>query len=235
MSAKSKRQQAFESALSRSPRGDITITRRNGKPDVTFTSGLTDFEALEGLKELNGNFAESLRDSLSRWGSLFDNQLQWVHKLVVDAASPAAQAIEVLNFDRISSLFDSAVDSGLKYPKIRFSLDGCEILLQRAGQRAKFPGSLNVTDGGPFGDNTWYGRIVDGKFQPSRSSTDQVVEFLERFSANPEDVAAEYGKNSGCCCFCNRQLTDDVSVELGYGPVCAKRYGLTREVAAAAV
>lgn len=39
-------------------------------------------------------------------------------------------------------------------------------------------------------------------------------------------AGAAYAHESGNCCFCNRLLTTTESVSMGYGPHCAKRYGL---------
>lgn len=38
--------------------------------------------------------------------------------------------------------------------------------------------------------------------------------------------AALHGKMTGKCCFCNSPLIDQKSTDVGYGPVCAKHYGL---------
>jgi hypothetical protein len=40
------------------------------------------------------------------------------------------------------------------------------------------------------------------------------------------EEAAAFGHSTGECVFCSRELEDDRSVTVGYGPVCAKRYGL---------
>jgi Family of unknown function (DUF6011) len=39
------------------------------------------------------------------------------------------------------------------------------------------------------------------------------------------EEAAAFGKDTGHCCACARTLTDDRSVSVGYGPVCAAKYG----------
>lgn len=39
-------------------------------------------------------------------------------------------------------------------------------------------------------------------------------------------AAKEYARLFGRCCFCNRGLIDERSTEVGYGPSCAKAYGL---------
>lgn len=40
-----------------------------------------------------------------------------------------------------------------------------------------------------------------------------------------EDEAAAFGKLYGICCICGTQLNNEVSVERGIGPVCAKKMG----------
>lgn len=40
------------------------------------------------------------------------------------------------------------------------------------------------------------------------------------------DEAAAFGHATGCCVYCARDLTDDRSVEVGYGPVCAAKHDL---------
>jgi hypothetical protein len=40
-----------------------------------------------------------------------------------------------------------------------------------------------------------------------------------------EDMKS-YGKQFGRCCLCGRTLTDDVSISLGIGPICERRYKL---------
>jgi hypothetical protein len=109
---------------------------------------------------------------------------------------------------------------------------GDEICISQAGDRAKFPGSLNVTDGRPFGMNVWYGRIYqDGAFEPSRASSDTVLDFLKKFAADPVETAARYGRRTGNCCFCNRPLSDERSTTVGYGPICAETWSLPWGVA----
>lgn len=40
------------------------------------------------------------------------------------------------------------------------------------------------------------------------------------------EQAARFGHVTGCCVFCTRKLTDERSIEVGYGPRCAEREGL---------
>jgi hypothetical protein len=45
------------------------------------------------------------------------------------------------------------------------------------------------------------------------------------------EEAAAFGHATGHCVYCSRELTDDRSVEVGYGPVCAEKNGLPWGVA----
>lgn len=115
----------------------------------------------------------------------------------------------------------------LKYPKIRLTAGGDPLHFQLAGDRAKIPGSVNITDGAGYPDNVWYGRIMpDGDLQLSRSATDTVKRVVEALAKDPEHTVAAYGRRFGICSCCGRELTDERSVSKGYGPVCAEHWGL---------
>lgn len=48
---------------------------------------------------------------------------------------------------------------------------------------------------------------------------------------NPEhkltaELAAKFGALYGRCVFCSQTLTDERSIEVGYGPICAENHGL---------
>jgi hypothetical protein len=52
------------------------------------------------------------------------------------------------------------------------------------------------------------------------------VEDLQNFSAEPYDAILASSEMHGRCPFCNKLVTTDASISYGYGPECAKRYGL---------
>lgn len=55
-------------------------------------------------------------------------------------------------------------------------------------------------------------------------TTETVREKLEEFNADPLAAAMKYGKLSGRCCSCGRDLTDPASIEAGIGPICAEKF-----------
>lgn len=53
-----------------------------------------------------------------------------------------------------------------------------------------------------------------------------VLCLLDNLEADTEGTAAEYGRASGVCCYCGKELTDGRSKAAGYGPTCAASYRL---------
>lgn len=182
-------------------------------------------EAIEKLKGMTGNtFAQSLASSFSRFGKLSPKQEIWAMRLATEQPKPATTAS--VDFAAIGSMFSRA-GNRLKYPKVRLSINGQNVRLSRAGANSKNPGAIYVTDGEAFADNKYFGKITpDGIFTSGRHFTQDILNLLREFEANPLETAAKYGKLTGCCSFCGKRLTDDRSTAAGYGPTCADTYGL---------
>ncbi len=178
----------------------------------------------------NLDFASSLVKQYKQRGTLSEKQTPWVAKIIERTLKGEPEVEKVAlggSFEAISSLFDVA-NGKLKYPKIWLQTpDGQPIQLSRAGPNAKFPGSINVTDGGKYGDNKWYGRIlVGGIFEKAKYEHYELEDMLVEFAKDPAGFAASQGHLTGHCCFCNTPLTAEKSTVVGYGPVCAKNFGL---------
>jgi len=192
----------------------------------------TALDLLAEEKRISGwdaNFAASIARQRAGGKVLSYRQIEVVQRIVCRAESGIEEeAAELPDLSGTYAIFAHA-SKQLKYPKITFRHPTLgTIRFVMAGKRSKHPGAINVTDGGPYGDNRWYGRIgTDGGFTAGRAATTEVLGFLREFSVDPAGIAAAYGKESGSCCFCDRHLTDARSCVVGYGPVCANRYGLS--------
>jgi len=110
-----------------------------------------------------------------------------------------------------------------------------EIRVNVAGEQAKVPGSLTVTEAEtrPGEERRrWLGRVLlDGTFQAAWELSDAerkaaVEARLAAFAADPSKVGAEDGKLHGRCCFCRIALSDERSTAVGYGKKCASNFGL---------
>lgn len=191
---------------------------------------------LAALPEKDQGFAASLVRQFEKKGSLSEKQVYWLDKLadkaegIPDFTEEKTQ-VEVGALNGLIALFATAAKN-LKYPKIRLkTAGGLPLALSVAGPKSKAPGTVNLTDGGPYGQNVWYGRVtVAGVYEPGKAQPPEAVEdvaaTLRALSRNPAKAAADYGKLTGNCCFCCKPLSDAKSTEVGYGPVCAQKWNL---------
>jgi hypothetical protein len=174
-------------------------------------------------------FARDLCVKFGRHGQLSTKQVYWLDRLAREAAGEAPKTQEtVASLGPVVELFDKAASGKLKWPRITLdeSEVGVPLVLSRAGPNAGQPGSVNLTDGGTFGTNVWYGRIErTGTFVPGRDCPETIVTFLQRLAGDAADVAGLYGRRTGKCCACNTPLTDSRSIFVGYGKVCAGHFG----------
>lgn len=101
----------------------------------------------------------------------------------------------------------------LRYPEIRYA--GLQFVLYRKSQSI----AVSRKDRPPFAliqDGVLTFTSAPGEYGPR----------LDRFLADPEGEAVRAGKLSGHCSFCKSPLSTPESVSAGYGPVCAKHWGL---------
>lgn len=122
---------------------------------------------------------------------------------------------------------ESAHQSGLKYPSMRFPTRLEEhggLDLSRASKKSSRPGSVHVT---PIEGDAYWGRIrTDGSFHARDETPEGTASVLKEIASDPEKAARTEGLDTGHCSFCGHDLTEEGSLEVGYGPVCAKHFGL---------
>lgn len=202
-----------------------TFTARNG---TTVESHLTTPQATEICKSRYDSFSTDLARKAARYTPT-DQQEAWLHIKAIqwlDGAKSEQNRLataKVLNVVGIIRLLEKAKDSGLKLPGIRIALDRQRsIKLTVAGGRARIPGSINILRG-----RDWFGRIrLDGTLDLKSTTPDWVTQLLVEFAADPITVARRYGRLTDSCSFCGKDLSDDRSTKVGYGPTCASRYQL---------
>lgn len=185
-------------------------------------------QAREIVSTIPGEFAQSL---VSR-KHLSEKQEFWLFKLAAEKMNPVATDGIALPADVATAVETclATASANLKFPKIRLGkVKGQSITLKPR------QGVVYISDGertewnDRIGDHTfvYYGKIVDNKIvAPRRGCPDWAVELIKEFGENPLESAKTYGRVFGSCCFCGRVLSQADSVERGYGPVCATKYGL---------
>lgn len=174
------------------------------------------------------DFAGSMREAVTKYRRLTDNQLAAVRRCMVRDAERAerfaterhereANAVSV-DISKVQTALNTAYGNKVRWPKLRLAT----YIFTRAGDDSRNPGSVYVTR---KDDKLYLGKITDGKFIRSRDCTsEQEVEIVEAAS-NPEAAAKAYGQRFGACSICGRELTVKESIDRSMGPICAEKYG----------
>lgn len=180
------------------------------------------------------SFAGALSASLDRYGALTEKQLAAAISMREKSearqrekeAQRASEEKKTPSLDRLAEAFLTS-GANLKFPKLRLRTeDGLKVVLSRCGDRSRTPGHINITDGRPFGENVFYGRIdPEGRAFLKDGLPDTVKALLESFDADPHAEIKVQGQRTGECCCCGRELTDASSIAAGIGPVCATKWG----------
>lgn len=155
-------------------------------------------------------------------------------------AAPEAPKVNI-DLTGLVQFLAGAKARGLKFPKAQFiaPTEGEVIVLSVAGARASVPGAVQVKIDGPerrdyYGNPgaQWVGRVnPDGEVVGKLAGDSALVSALREIAEKPAESATAYGALTGSCSFCRKALTDAGSVAVGYGPVCAKRFGLPHKPA----
>lgn len=177
---------------------------------------------LRKLTDWNG-FAASLVQQFNERGGLSDKQVDSARRTLAKVASKrAAKTVEAearggsVDLTGIRAMFELAA-SQLKKPVYR--AEG--LILSLAPAHGKNPGAIYVK-----ADQEYQGKVIGTSFQASYSAAPSILASLLKIAADPLEAAVAYGRETGTCACCGRQLTDPKSVERGIGPVCARTWGL---------
>jgi len=164
-------------------------------------------------------FAASLYNQYVERGALSEKQLDAVRGMMAKQEAKKAEREanrKVIDVSRINELFDTARENGLKRPVFR--TDTIKISFAR-----NYENRLYVVD---TSSDEYLGKIEGGKWYPTKAAPATTVDVLQAIAADPLKAAVEFGRKTGICCCCGRELTDPSSVEAGIGPICATKWGL---------
>lgn len=202
---------------------------------------MTAMKAIPAIK--NNHFAKSLIEQYERKGSLSEKQWPHVERFIKEAADRVARRAEnekkakehqekllpagsLDGYEPVEEMFQAALDN-LKKP---------EWTLVHGPEHRTFPISYDKDNSRiKVGGYRTFGYIKDGVFTYTTYATEAktLLPLMEDFKHDPTGVASESGHLRGLCVFCAKDLKTENSTSHGYGPVCAKRYGLVWNVASA--
>lgn len=191
--------------------------------------------ALKGMREdkavneKNRQFA----NSLAMKAKPSQAQEFWIYKLAEDYINPTKK--ETVKggegFKKVAELFATALANGLNRRAIRLQIPG------ESENEGKNPLEVKLTPASDKGRNSGYiyiklngdymGKISpEGVFSPVMHCPNVLKDFVAEFGNNPVLIARQYGRMTSNCCFCGRNLDTAESNAVGYGPICAEKYGL---------
>ena len=196
-------------------------TRRDGA--ITFRSELSDAEVLQSLRGSRSSFAQDLA---RKFNKLSASQYAWAHKIAVDSIKQQQNVAVVDNtqpsqFEALFNAFEAAKAKGAKRLTLRF--EGINVKPNR-DLTALWVTSQTEKEEGNYGLQPKYLGKVTRQQIDSRLS-DDVKEVILSASNDPLTAAIRYGKVSGECSCCGRELTDPQSIAQGIGPICATKFG----------
>lgn len=169
------------------------------------------------------DFAKEMALNVTKRGGLTENQLAAVQRCMTrdearkeDRAEREAKAVAV-NIQPIVDAFAKAQANSIKRPQMRLG-DFRFSLAPASGANA---GAIYVKTA----DRDYLGKIVNGKLIRGRDCSAEQEAAIVELCANPAESAVAYGRRTGNCAICGRELTKGESIDRGIGPICADNYG----------
>lgn len=156
------------------------------------------------------NFAMNL---VSR-KNLSEKQIAWIHYLATENLTQDLEK-ETQEPGQYSSLVKKMYDA-VKSPNRKFTvrLPGVTIATVTKGANQ---GALYL-----YENNSYVGKITQNG-DLKANITEDTKNLLEDANENLLQLAKIYGHETGECSICGRTLSDPLSIQMGIGPVCAKR------------
>lgn len=160
-------------------------------------------------KVTNNNFLRSLVQQYGQKGYL--SERQWA---ALDKAASSGQ-ITVAVAAQTTTAAEPTPAPRVQAP------EGVHIVLNDEGEPVVYKVKTSQTTGNRYAV----------QFHPEKSSDRWVlargmVYVLNDSTVATAELAARFGQLYGICCFCGRELSDERSIVVGYGPDCAAQRGL---------
>jgi galactokinase/mevalonate kinase-like predicted kinase len=175
------------------------------------------FHALREIMSWN-SFAQSLVEQIINKGSLSEKQMFAASAMLMKIKNNKEERqrnIVSIDLSNVKKIFDKAHEA-IKNPKFRVD----NMVLSRAPDNGRNAGAIYVKVDGEYA-----GKVTGGYWLPFKAP-EGTLEKLQEIAKDPLGSAVAYGKRTGNCSACGRDLTNHGSIEKGIGPICAERWGL---------
>lgn len=189
----------------------FTVTKKG--QEINFQSK---FETLTDAKTYlseNVKFNTFVNDLLAK-KKLTVSQESWIHYLatqdMIDSETPVV-------FGPYKQLINKMYDAGAyRATKFQVRLPGITLSTVNRGVNV---GCVYVYE------NNHYVAKITATGELIGNVSEDIVNLLEDANDNLLQLAKIYGHETGTCSICARTLSDPLSIQMGIGPICAKRLG----------
>lgn len=165
----------------------------------------------------------SFAQSIATANCASSKQLFHVQKILDEIVN--APVLPKISSQKIFDLFNSAIKH-LKYPKINLRTSSGTNIRFSVSQKNTSVIHMNQSGyGSPYFGKLWQNGDVE-LYRDGKTIQVELLTLLEEFAKDPAGVSAKYGKMTRNCCYCSKTLDTPESLAVGYGPVCAKHFGL---------
>lgn len=186
----------------------FTVTKKG--QEISFDSTFANLDDAKEYLQKCMTHSTFAMDLVSK-NKLSEKQIAWIHYLAtqskIDSETPAENGEY---YDLVTKMYTA----GSHRSKFQVRLPGVTISTVNRGANV---GCLYV-----FENNNYVGKITHQGVLIGNVSED-VKNILEDANENLLRLAKIYGHETGNCSLCGRTLSDPLSVQMGIGPVCAKR------------
>lgn len=170
------------------------------------------------------NFLREMLDVYRERGALTEAQLRGVQSTRAKCAArdeernrERAAKNATVDLSPIHAMFAKAQAAGLN--KLQYRAEGLVLSLAKPGSAN--PGAIYVKRR----DGTYVGKVVRQTFEARWETNEDDKAALRMIAENPAEAAERYGRKTGECSCCGRELTDPASIAAGIGPICATKWG----------
>ena len=180
--------------------------------EINFDSAFGDVEVAKYYLKEHMSFNDFAMQLVEK-KKLSEKQIAWIHYLATDKLNQDLKDEDVQG--EYQSLVTKMYNATTKVRKLQVRLPGITLSTVNKG--------VNVGCVYVFENNNYVAKITPQGVLKGDVSED-VVNLLEDANDNLLRLAQLYGHQSGNCSICGHTLNDPLSVQMGIGPVCAKKF-----------
>ena len=178
------------------------------------------FEDLKKYNQDNNSFVMKMAFVYGKNNSLTEKQIEVLKKILKDAIANQSRSKSQgsISVDKIRELFSTPLENGLKYPK--FTVGDITLSLPTDNSASYNKDAIYVRH-----EDFYVGKILNGKFMPTNRCDASVADKLMAIAKDPMSEAIGHGHLHGNCSMCRKKLSDPRSMKVGYGEICADKWG----------